>query len=150
MKILGGMLPDYWGGYIPPWICTQGYERFEIIEKLYLSKALLKMDPPLDPPPLDPPLAFGMLLNVCLLVLRLLFFEKFAGASKAKSINMVWGPHIARVKTKHTLNPRIGLFKAPLSYINETVLRTGYLRGPLFVSPPLRLGGSGVASFGTG
>ena len=29
-----------------------------------------------------------MLLNVCLLVLRLLFFEKFAGAPMAKSINM--------------------------------------------------------------
>ena len=44
-----------------------------------------------------------MLLNVCLLVLRLLFFEKFTGASGppiAKSINMVWGPYIARVKTK--------------------------------------------------
>ena len=38
MKILGGMLPDYWGGYIPPWICTHGYERFKIIEKLYLSR----------------------------------------------------------------------------------------------------------------
>ena len=38
-----------------------------------------------------------MLLDVCLLVLRLLFFENFA---MAKSINMVWGPHIARVKTK--------------------------------------------------
>ena len=55
MKILGGMLPDYWGGYIPPWICTHGYERFEIIEKLYLSKALLKMagggmHPPTSPP----------------------------------------------------------------------------------------------------
>ena len=37
------MLPDYWGGYIPPWICTQVMKRFEIIEKLYLSKALLKM-----------------------------------------------------------------------------------------------------------
>ena len=55
MKILGGMLPDYRGGYIPPWICTHGYERFEIIEKLYLSKALLKMagggmHPPYPPP----------------------------------------------------------------------------------------------------
>ena len=55
-----------------------------------------------------------MLLNVCLLVLRLLFFEKFAG-SMAKSINMVWGPHIARVNTKNTLNLRIGLFKAPFA-----------------------------------
>ena len=39
-----------------------------------------------------------MLLNVCLLVLRLLFFEKFAqlqGPPMVKSINMVWGPHIA-------------------------------------------------------
>ena len=57
-----------------------------------------------------------MLLKVCLLVLRLLFFEKFAGAPMAKSTNMVWGPHIARVKTRNILNFRIGLFKASLSY----------------------------------
>ena len=58
-------------------------KRFEIIEKLYLSKALLKMaGEGVHPPylPLDPPLVLGMPLNVCLLVLRLLFFEKFAGA----------------------------------------------------------------------
>ena len=68
----------------------------------------------------------------------------------AKSINMVWGPHIARVKTKNILNIRIGLFKAPLSYVDQMVLRTDYLRGPLFVRPPPpRLGGSGDASFGT-
>ena len=96
-------------------------KRFEIIEKLYLSKALLKMTgegvhPP--HPPLDPPLALDMLLNVCLLVLRLLFFEKFAGAPMAQSINIVWGPYIARVKTKNILNLRIGLFKAPLSYVD--------------------------------
>ena len=36
----------------------------------------------------------------------------------AKSINMVWGPHIARVKTKNILNITIGLFKAPLSYVD--------------------------------
>ena len=76
------------------------------LEKLCLSKALLKMagggmHPP--HPPLDPPLAFGMLQNVCLLVLRLLFFEKIARAPKAKNMNMVWGPHIARVKTKNTV-----------------------------------------------
>ena len=35
----------------------------------------------------------------------------------AKSINMVWGPHMARVKTKNMLNLRIGLFKAPLSNV---------------------------------
>ena len=58
-----------------------------------------------------------MLLNVCLLVLRLLFFEKFAGVPMAKNINMVWGPHIARVKTKNILNLEMGLFKAPLSYV---------------------------------
>ena len=69
-------------------------------------------------PSLDPPLALGMLLNVYLLVLRLLFFEKFAGAPEAKSINMVRGPHIARVKTKNILNLRIGLFKARLSYVD--------------------------------
>ena len=118
---IGGDAAGVLGGYIPPWICTHGYERFEIIEKLYLSKALLKMagggmHPP--HPPLDPPLALGMLLNVCLLALRLLFSEKFAGVPKAKSINMVWGPHIARVKTKNILNLRIGLFKAPLSYVD--------------------------------
>ena len=96
-------------------------KRFEIIEKLYLSTALLKMAgrggaSPTSPPRSAP--ALGMLLNVCLLVLRLLFFEKFAGAPMAKSINMVWGPHIARVKTKNILNLRIGLFKAPLSYVD--------------------------------
>ena len=67
----------------------------------------------------------------------------------AKSINMVWGPHIARVKTKNILNLRIGLFKKPLSYVELIVLRTDYLRGPLFVRAPPRLGGSGGASFGT-
>ena len=78
-----------------------------------------------------------MLLNVCLLVLRLLFFEKFAGPPLAKSINMVWGPHIARVKTKNILNLRIGLFKALLSYVEYIVLRTDYLRRPFFVCPPV-------------
>ena len=58
-----------------------------------------------------------MPLNVCLLVLRLQIFEKFAGAPMAKGINMVWGSHIVRVKTKNILNLRIGLFKAPLSYV---------------------------------
>ena len=67
----------------------------------------------------------------------------------AKSINMVWGPQIARVKTKNILNLRIGLFKASLSYVEYIVLHTDYLRSPLFVRPS-RLGGSGGASFGTG
>ena len=58
-----------------------------------------------------------MLPNVCLLVLRLLFFENFAGAPMVKSINMVWGLHIARVQTKNILNVRIGLFKVSLSYV---------------------------------
>ena len=75
-----------------------GYEdgRFEIIEKLYLSKALLKMAGEGVHPPLDLPLALGMLLNVCLPVLRLLFFEKFAGASHGQKHKYGMGaPHRA-------------------------------------------------------
>ena len=45
------------------------------------------------------------------------FSKNLQGPPKAKSINMVWGPHIAQVKTKNALNLRIGLFKAPLSYV---------------------------------
>ena len=63
-------------------------KRFEIIEKLYLSKALLKMAGGGVHLPhslfLDPPLALGMLLNVCLLVFRVPFFEKFAHGQKRK------------------------------------------------------------------
>ena len=61
----------------------------------------------------------------------------------AKSINMVWGPHITRVKTKNILNLRIGLFKAPLSYVDQILLCTDYLRGPLFVRSPPPVGGFG-------
>ena len=59
-----------------------------------------------------------MLLNVCLLVLRLLFFEKFAGAPMAKSMNKygMGAPHRASYKAKNILNLMIGLFKAPLSH----------------------------------
>ena len=54
-----------------------------------------------------------MLLNACLLVLRLLFFEKFAGAPHGqKHKDTLWGPHIARVKTKNILNLEIGLFNS--------------------------------------
>ena len=92
-----------------------------------------------------------MSLNVCLLVLQLLFFEKFAGPPMAKSMNMVWGAHIARVKTKNILNLRIGLFEKPLSYIELIVLRTNYLLGSPFSAPPHpRLGSSRGASLGTG
>ena len=120
-NIGGGGAAGLFGGYIPPWICTHGYERFEIIEKLYLSKALLKMagggtHPP--HPPLDPPLVLGMRLNVCLLVLRQLFFEKFAGAPHGQKRKYGMGAFIARVKTKNILTIRIGLFNAPLSYVD--------------------------------
>ena len=54
----------------------------------------------------------------------------------AKSINMVWGPHIARVKTKNILNLRIGLFEKPLPYVEVIVLHTNYLLGPRFCAPP--------------
>ena len=52
---IGGDAAGLLGRYIPPWICTHGYERFETVEKLYLSKALLKMagggmHPPHPPP----------------------------------------------------------------------------------------------------
>ena len=44
MKILGGMLPDYWGGGTSlHGFARMVMKRFEIIEKLYLSKTLLKM-----------------------------------------------------------------------------------------------------------
>ena len=66
-------------------------KRFEIIEKLHLSKALLKMAGRGSASP-TPPLALGMLLNVCLLVLRLLFFEKFAGAPWPKAYIWYGGP----------------------------------------------------------
>ena len=46
-----------------------------------------------------------------------IFRKKLQGSPMAKSVNMVWGLHIARVKTKNTLNLKIGLFKAPLSYV---------------------------------
>ena len=59
-----------------------------------------------------------MLLNVCLLVLRLPFFEKFAGAPHGQKYKYgMGGAHIARVTTKNILSLRIGLFKAPLSYV---------------------------------
>ena len=44
--------------------------------------------------------------------------KKLQGPPMAKSINIVWGPHIAQVKTKNILKLGIiGLFKAPLSYV---------------------------------
>ena len=63
-------------------------------------------------------------------------FRKICWPPMAKSINMVWGSHIARVRTKSILNLRIGLFKAPLSYVEQIVIRTDYLLGPLFVRDP--------------
>ena len=62
----------------------------------------------------------------------------------AKNINMVWGPHIARVKTKNIMNLRIGLFKAPLSYVELIVIRTDYLRGPFLCAPPPGWGDRGA------
>ena len=59
-----------------------------------------------------------MLLNVCLLVLRLLFFEKIARAPHGQKHKYGMGaPHRARVKRKNLLNLRIGLFTAPLSFV---------------------------------
>ena len=77
-----------------------------------------------------------MSLNVCLLVLDCYFSKNLQPPPMAKSINMVWGAHIARVKTKNILNLRIGLFEKPLSYVELIVLRTNYLLGPPFCAPP--------------
>ena len=52
------------------------------------------------------------------LVLRLLFFEKFAGAPLGQKHKYGMEVPIARVKTKNILNLRIGFFKAPLSYVD--------------------------------
>ena len=43
MNILGGMLPDYRGDTSLHGFAPMVMKRFEIMEKLYLSKALLKM-----------------------------------------------------------------------------------------------------------
>ena len=59
MKILGGMLPDYWGGYIPLWICTHGYEEVRNYRKTLFIQSIVENGwlwgciphiPPLDPP----------------------------------------------------------------------------------------------------
>ena len=47
-----------------------------------------------------------------------IFRKNLQGLPMAKSVSMVWGPHIARVKTKKMLILRISLFKAPLSYVD--------------------------------
>ena len=62
MKILGGMLPDYWGEYIPPWICTHGYEEVRNYRKTLFIQSIVENGwregcIPHIPPPLDPPLA---------------------------------------------------------------------------------------------
>ena len=54
MKILGGMLPDYWGDASLHGFAPMIMKRFEIIEKLYLSKALLKMAGGGDASPISP------------------------------------------------------------------------------------------------
>ena len=77
-----------------------------------------------------------MSLNVCLLVLRLLFFEKFAGPPHGQKHKYGMGAHIARVKAKNILNLRIGLFEKPLSYVELIVLRINYLLGSPFCAPP--------------
>ena len=70
MKILGG--------YIPPWISTHGYEEVGNCRKTLFIQSIVEWWGGVHPP--HPPwICPCVLLNVCLLVLRLLFFEKFAG-----------------------------------------------------------------------
>ena len=78
---IGGDAAGLSGGYIPPWICTHGYERFEIIEKLYLSKALLKMAGGGMHPP-HPPLALGMLLKRLFASFAIAIFRKICRGSQ--------------------------------------------------------------------
>ena len=42
MKVLGGMLPDYWGGYIPPWVCTHGYEEVRNYRKTLFIQSIVE------------------------------------------------------------------------------------------------------------
>ena len=42
MKILGGMLPDYWWGYIPLWICTHGYEEVRNYRKTLFIQSIVE------------------------------------------------------------------------------------------------------------
>ena len=42
MKILEGMLPDYWGGYILPWICTHGYEEVRNYRKTLFIQSIVE------------------------------------------------------------------------------------------------------------
>ena len=42
MKILGGMLPDYWEGCIPPWICTHGYEEVRNYRKTLFIQSIVE------------------------------------------------------------------------------------------------------------
>ena len=56
MKILGGggVLPDYWGATTLHGFALGVMKRIKIIEKLYLSKALLKMAGGRDASPTPP------------------------------------------------------------------------------------------------
>ena len=42
MKILEGMLPDYWGGCIPLWICTHGYEEVRNNRKTLFIQSIVE------------------------------------------------------------------------------------------------------------
>ena len=56
------MLPDYWGGYIPPWICTDAYEEVRNYRKTLFIQSIVEngwwgdASPTSPPPPLDPPM----------------------------------------------------------------------------------------------
>ena len=55
MKILGGMLPDYCGGYIPPWICTHGYEEVRNYRKTLFIQSIVENGWWGDASPTSPP-----------------------------------------------------------------------------------------------
>ena len=84
---------------IPPWICTHGYEEVRNYRKTLFIQSIVEngwWGGSFPTSPLDPPLALGMLLNVCLLVLRLLFFKKFAAVPRGQKHKCGMGaPHRA-------------------------------------------------------
>ena len=75
------MLPDYWGIYILPWICTHGYEEIRSYRKTLFIQSVVENGwwgsayPTSRPGPW-----YATKRLFATVVLRLLFFEKFAGA----------------------------------------------------------------------
>ena len=89
------MLPDYWGDTSLHGFAPMVMKRFEIIEKLYLSKALLKMvvegvHPP-HPPPGSAPGPWYATKRLFASFATAIFRKICRGPPMAKNINMAFG-----------------------------------------------------------